>query len=125
RRRRRTRRAARAPLLPRRHGPRKGRPAGGIAEGVRRRVRNARQVEIPVRVMVQNHTQDSRLSPQDYLFPLVIFDDVLWPSDSAATLLHASALPEPYRGLLAHTEHMTVTMEAFYGAPVAVRVLNA
>ena len=75
--------------------------------------------------MVQNHTQDSGLSPQDYLFPLVIFDDVLWPSDSAATLLHASALPEPYRGLLAHTEHMTVTMEAFYGAPVDVRVLNA
>src|SRR2546422_402770 len=75
--------------------------------------------------MSKNHTQDSGLSPQDYLFPLVIFDDVLWPSDSAATLLHASGLPEPYRGLLAHTEHMTVTMEAFYGSPVDVRVLEA
>jgi len=75
--------------------------------------------------MSQNHTKDSGLSPQDYLFPLVIFDDVLWPSDSAATLLHASALPEPYRALLAHTHHMTVTMEALYGSPVDVLVLNA
>lgn len=65
------------------------------------------------------------LSDQDYVFPLVIFDDVLWPSDSTAHLIHASALPEPYRLLLAHTEHMTVTMEAFHGAPVEVRVLEA
>lgn len=68
---------------------------------------------------------DHGLSAQDYLFPLVIFDDVLWPSDSTAHLIHASALPEPYRLLLAHTEHMTVTMEAFHGAPVEVRVLEA
>jgi chorismate-pyruvate lyase len=59
------------------------------------------------------------------IFPLVIFDDKLWPSDSTATLIRASALPEPYCGLLAHTEHMTVTMEAFYGQPVDVRVLEA
>ena len=65
------------------------------------------------------------LSSQDYLFPLVIFDDVLWPSDSAATLIHAAAMPEPYRSLLAHTEHMTVTMEAFYRQPVDVRVLES
>jgi chorismate-pyruvate lyase len=75
--------------------------------------------------MSDDRSQDSELSSQDYLFPLVIFDDVLWPSDSAATLLHASALPEPYRGLLAHTHHMTVTMEALYGSPVEVRVLDA
>src|SRR6476659_6163217 len=75
--------------------------------------------------MSPNHARDSVLSPQDYLFPLVILDDVLWPPDSAATLLHASALPEPYRGLLAHTHHMTVTLEALYGSPVDVRVLNA
>jgi chorismate-pyruvate lyase len=68
---------------------------------------------------------DSAPDTQDFVFPLVIFDDVLWPSDSAATLIHAAALPEPYRGLLAHTEHMTETMEAFYGSPVDVRVLNA
>jgi chorismate-pyruvate lyase len=61
----------------------------------------------------------------DLVFPLVIFDDVLWPADSWATLIRAVALPEPYRGLLAHTEHMTVTVEAHYGAPVDVRVLQA
>jgi chorismate-pyruvate lyase len=61
----------------------------------------------------------------DYRFPLVIFDDLLWPADSSATLIHAAALPEPYRMLLAHSEHMTVTMEAHYGKPVDVRVLEA
>ncbi len=59
------------------------------------------------------------------VFPLVILDDVLWPADSTATLVHAAAIPEPYRGLLAHTEHMTVTVEAFYGCPVDVRVLES
>jgi chorismate-pyruvate lyase len=66
-----------------------------------------------------------RSANQEYRFPLVIFDDLLWPADSAATLIHAAALPEPYRLLLAHSEHMTVTMEAFYGKPVEVRVLEA
>jgi chorismate-pyruvate lyase len=33
-------------------------------------------------------------------------------------------LPEPYRGLLAHDKHMTVTVEAFHGCPVDVRVLE-
>ena len=59
------------------------------------------------------------------IFPLVIFDDLLWPADSSATLVHAATMPEPYRGLLAHNEHMTVTVEAYYGAPVDVRVLEA
>ena len=36
----------------------------------------------------------------------------------------ASAVPEPYRGLLDHEHHMTVTMERFHGGPVAVRVLD-
>jgi hypothetical protein len=34
-----------------------------------------------------------------------------------------SSMPEPYRLLLAHTEHMTVTVEKFHGGPVDVRVL--
>ena len=33
-------------------------------------------------------------------------------------------LPEPYRGLLAHDQHMTVTVERFHGCPVDVRVLE-
>lgn len=31
--------------------------------------------------------------------------------------------PEPYKGLLVHEHHMTVTMEEFYRTPVVVRVL--
>lgn len=33
-------------------------------------------------------------------------------------------LPEPYRRLLDHTHHMTVTVEQFYGRPVDVTVLD-
>jgi hypothetical protein len=32
--------------------------------------------------------------------------------------------PEPYKGLLVHEQHMTVTMEEFYRTPVAVRVIE-
>lgn len=32
-------------------------------------------------------------------------------------------LPPPYRQLLEHRDHMTVTLDRFFGAPVAVRVL--
>jgi hypothetical protein len=32
-------------------------------------------------------------------------------------------VPPPYRGLLVHAHHMTVTVEAFYGQPVDVDVL--
>ncbi len=34
-------------------------------------------------------------------------------------------MPEPYRQLLVHTHHMTVTVEGFYGQPVNVRVLDS
>jgi len=37
----------------------------------------------------------------------------------------AKTVPEPYRGLLVHNQHMTVTMEKFYDGPVDVRVLQA
>ena len=37
--------------------------------------------------------------------------------------LIAEELPPPYRELLAHNEHMTVTVEAFHGCPVDVQVL--
>lgn len=33
-------------------------------------------------------------------------------------------LPHDYRKLLAHNDHMTVTVEAFHGSPVDVRVLD-
>lgn len=36
----------------------------------------------------------------------------------------ACDLPEPYRALLAHDQHMTVTVERFHGCPVDVQVLE-
>lgn len=33
-------------------------------------------------------------------------------------------VPEPYRSLLAHDQHMTVTVERFHGCPVDVQVLD-
>jgi chorismate-pyruvate lyase len=35
----------------------------------------------------------------------------------------SSDIPEPYRSLLVHTQHMTVTVEGFYSQAVDVRVL--
>jgi hypothetical protein len=37
--------------------------------------------------------------------------------------LPAGLVPEPYRSLLAHNHHMTVTMESFHRAPMTVEVL--
>ena len=41
----------------------------------------------------------------------------------AATVIAADDVPQPYHQLLVHTHHMTVTVEAFYGSPVDVKVL--
>jgi chorismate-pyruvate lyase len=39
-------------------------------------------------------------------------------------LLPADAVPPPYHGLLVHEHHMTVTVEAYHGDRVNVRILN-
>jgi hypothetical protein len=36
----------------------------------------------------------------------------------------SALVPEPFRTLLVHTHHMTVTMEEFHKGPVSVRVLD-
>lgn len=36
----------------------------------------------------------------------------------------SAVTPEPYRGLLVHNEHMTVTMEQYHGCSVDVKVLR-
>lgn len=36
----------------------------------------------------------------------------------------ASLTPEPYKRMLVHEHHMTVTMEEYHGCPVEVRVLD-
>ncbi len=41
-----------------------------------------------------------------------------------ATTVAPEQVPEPYRGLLVHSHHMTVTVEQFYANPVNVKVLQ-
>lgn len=41
-----------------------------------------------------------------------------------AEVIAAEEMPEPYRRLLAHNHHMTVTVEGHYGGPVDVAVLD-
>lgn len=52
----------------------------------------------------------------------------LFPSEelliNRAEHVAAPLIPEPYREMLAHEHHMTVTMESYHGGPVDVRVLN-
>ncbi len=56
----------------------------------------------------------------DHLYSL--FPD---SSDRPTTVeVPSESVPEPYRQLLVHTHHMTVTVEGYYGSPVDVRVLN-
>ncbi|MGL4552964.1 MAG: hypothetical protein ACRC33_17450 [Gemmataceae bacterium] len=50
----------------------------------------------------------------------------LFPGEPlAASVVPADDLPEPYRRLLVHEHHMTVTVEAHHGGPVDVRVLRS
>src|SRR5262249_25524301 len=51
----------------------------------------------------------------------------LFPSDNdirSLEFIRADQLPSPYRELLVHTQHMTVTVEAHYGSLVDVQVLE-
>jgi chorismate-pyruvate lyase len=43
----------------------------------------------------------------------------------AGRFIPAEEMPEPYRGLLAHDDHMTVTLERHYDSPVDVRLIKA
>jgi len=70
-------------------------------------------------------TPHSPLTSHPLVFPLVVIDSVLWPADSTVAFIPVADLAEPYRGLLAHTHHMTVTVEAHYGRPVDVGVLES
>jgi chorismate-pyruvate lyase len=50
----------------------------------------------------------------------------LFPAEGrpACAFIRGEEMPEPYRGLLVHEHHMTVTVEAYHGGPVDVRVLE-
>jgi chorismate-pyruvate lyase len=49
----------------------------------------------------------------------------LFPGEKvpAHTFIAGEDMPEPYRGLLVHEHHMTVTVEAYHGGPVDVCIL--
>ena len=47
------------------------------------------------------------------------------PDKPRVEAVAAEDVPKPYRGLLVHTHHMTITVEGFYGEPVDVRVLES
>ncbi|MCS7015766.1 MAG: hypothetical protein NZM42_06550 [Gemmatales bacterium] len=49
-----------------------------------------------------------------------LFGDTTWPRYE---VVPAEIVPPPYDRLLVHHEHMTVTMEAYHGGPVSLRVL--
>jgi chorismate-pyruvate lyase len=50
----------------------------------------------------------------------------LFPGEKvpAYDLLAGEDVPEPYRSLLVHEHHMTVTVEDYHGGPVDVRILQ-
>jgi chorismate-pyruvate lyase len=65
----------------------------------------------------------SRNLPPD----LRVLVDLFYPAPALLGEFHeveARDVPEPFRRLLAHDEHMTVTVEAEYGEPVDVGVLT-
>jgi hypothetical protein len=58
------------------------------------------------------------------VFPLVIVDDGFWTLDfSQVTIIPPSWVPDPYRQMLVHHVHMTVTVEDYYKQPVSIEVL--
>jgi hypothetical protein len=63
------------------------------------------------------------VNPHDELRSLLdLFPDGE-PLFAAAEHVPSALVPEPYRELLVHEQHMTVTMEAYHGAPVDVKIL--
>ncbi|MFK7776873.1 MAG: hypothetical protein QM501_01965 [Gimesia sp.] len=64
------------------------------------------------------------MNPQDELDALV----KLFPHEQQlferAEHVSSSAIPDPYKSLLAHNHHMTVTMEDYHDSSVDVSVLN-
>ncbi len=80
-------------------------------------------VETNFRTRHGTHRTDELVNPLDELTRLTsLFSP---PGALVAEVEHlAGALtPEPYRQLLVHEHHMTVTMEQFHGSPVNVTVL--
>jgi hypothetical protein len=64
------------------------------------------------------------MNPQDELRALVEVFDREGRLIRQAEHVAASLTPQPYKQLLAHDHHMTVTMEDYHGCSVDVRILD-
>lgn len=63
------------------------------------------------------------MNPHDELQRLI----TLFPEEDlyqSAVHVPASTIPAPYKRMLVHDHHMTVTMEEYHGCPVTVEVLD-
>lgn len=81
-------------------------------------------------LILADHTDGTSLHPPRpavITTPTVESLYALFPDQSdrpTCTPIRGDEMPEPYRSLLVHTHHMTVTVEQFYGDAVDVRVLE-
>jgi hypothetical protein len=64
------------------------------------------------------------VNPHDELQSLIDMFPDGEPLLADAEHVASQMLPEPYRRMLAHNHHMTVTMESYHGSPVDVRILD-
>lgn len=64
------------------------------------------------------------MNPLDELNSLVALFGEATDLLERADHVPASQIPEPYKKLLVHDQHMTVTMEAYHGDSVNVEILN-
>jgi len=68
--------------------------------------------------------REPRLNPLDELDSLVrLFPDDL-PLIARADHIPSALTPEPYKGMLVHDHHMTVTMESYHHSPVDVQIID-
>lgn len=64
------------------------------------------------------------MNPQDELRALTELFPEAEPLIASAEHVPSALVPEPYKRMLVHDQHMTVTMEAQYGGSVDVRILE-
>ncbi|MCA9052964.1 MAG: hypothetical protein KDA75_03960 [Planctomycetaceae bacterium] len=64
------------------------------------------------------------MNPLDELRQLLALFPEGDPLIAEAHYIPKTKTPDPYKGLLVHDLHMTVTMEEYHGCPVDVHVLN-
>lgn len=64
------------------------------------------------------------MNPHDELQALVDLFPSERPLIARAEHIASATTPEPYKQMLVHEHHMTVTMERYHGCPVDVRILD-